>query len=143
MAKLESGQVQAADLAGTYRLYSLGIELHGNPHAGGPTPAQISTETDATTLTLRSNGTGSISGQTKRFDLVKGGPAQGGLWSLTNNSSAPFSEPFIWRIENGELVIGGYRIVIGAGGRVLIWGIGSGFVPGGSWSQLGIAFRLP
>lgn len=136
VAKLESGEIDAADLAGTYVIHGLGIELHGG------FPAQMGSETTVGTVTLHADGTGTGSGKDARYDLRQGFP-----WSLAYSES-PFSGSFTWSVVNGTLVVPAEDpededlvLTIGAGGRVLIAG---GTTPGGiGWSNLFLLVRLP
>lgn len=131
VAKLESGQVDAADLVGTYALYLLGVELHGG------NPAQIGVETSVAIFPLNADGTGSGTVTDGRCDLQQAVP-----WVLTCGEEAG-SGTFTWTVENGTLVIPGDEnlvATIGAGGRAFIFG---GTAPGAGFSNLGIAIRLP
>jgi hypothetical protein len=134
VAKIESGKVTMADLAGFYLVHALGVELHGGP-------AQIGTETAFATMTLRANGTGTLGGWTdKRSDLGEGQP-----WSVTFQPPTDYFGEFTWSLVNGNtlsLFNGTFEATIAAGGRMFVWG-DQAQVDEGSWSQLGIAIRVP
>lgn len=132
VAKLESGKVEAADLAGTYWIQALGVELHGG------FPAQIGSETSVGTMTLNADGSGVFTGKDARWDLRQGAP-----WSLTHSESTG-SGTFTWIVEDGKVVIpedeDGFAALIAAGGKVLI---GGGTSDTGGWSNIFLMFRLP
>ncbi|HTJ22970.1 MAG TPA: hypothetical protein VL383_11280 [Gemmatimonadaceae bacterium] len=149
VSKLESGAIVAADLVGQWRVYSLGVETGATPPGGAPLPAYIGTETVApTTVTLRADGTGTWQdGGNRRFDLLQGAP-----WHLQTTPPSPASADFTWSLVNGNLRISLFYdedgtagdVAIAAGGRVLVWGAGKSNDGGASsWSQLGIAIRIP
>jgi hypothetical protein len=138
VGKLESGAVEAADFVGTYRLYSLGIELV--PSIPGVRPAKVGPETGAATLTLRSDGTATMSSEVRRFNLVQG------TWIVEDTSPVPEEIDLPWSYANGVLSLGSggaFNIVAGAGGRILVAGTGNPVGGGGSWSQLLLAIRVP
>lgn len=142
VAKLESGQVEEADLAGSYAVFSLGIEMRGGSF---PIQPLIGTETGVGTITLNVDGTGSFTGGVGRFNLNQGIP-----WTVTNASPAPEGFEFNWDLDNGVFVIPGEGddeslvATLGAGGRVLIAGGSTGDEGENlSWSNILLMVRLP
>jgi hypothetical protein len=75
--------VTPLDLVGTYRLFSLGIEMHGNP-------ARIGNEVADATITFRADGTGTVNWTDYRADLSEGTP-----WFMTHGLD-PFVGEFGW-----------------------------------------------
>lgn len=133
--RLESGRIDAAGLVGRYALQMLGIEMGANPY--------VATETSGITMTLRADGTGEVtegSGQGRCELRLEDSP------SVACGSSGS-SESFIWRLENGSFVFvsddGEAAFSVGAGGRILVFGETTNFLPAHSWSNMVIAIRLP
>ena len=129
VAKLESGAVVAADLVGTYRLFSFGTEMHGNP-------ARIGNEVAEATITFRADGTGTVTWTDYRADLREGSP-----WFITHGVN-PFEGEFAWNLTSEGLTGLGTTPNVSAGGRIIFWG-GQSQTVNGSWSQLAIAVKLP
>ena len=139
VGKLESGQVDAADLVGTYRAISFGIDLVAPP-------ANVGVETNAGTLTLKGDGTFSITNASSNCELQ-----QGSLWSVACNQQSG-SADFTWSVNDGKVVLDfgddTGEAFIGSGGRVLIdAGTTSHPIQAGAafeaFSNLIIAVRLP
>lgn len=131
VAKLESGHVDAADLAGKYVIHALGIELHGG------FPASISSETTVGIATFNADHTGSFTGADGRWDLQQGAP-----WTLGYHTTDQ-SGDFTWSLVDGNVVIPGDEdavLTVGAGGRVLA---GGGTSTSGGWSNIFLVIRLP
>jgi hypothetical protein len=128
IAKLESGQVDAADLVGTYTFYVFGTYLSASDQ-------QISAEMTVGTITLNADGTGSGTFTDSGYALHVGSPvleswAEGGEDAIT------------WSVVDGKLVVpGAFTAEIGAGGRVLIAG-GTG-LKGDGWNNIGFLIRQP
>jgi hypothetical protein len=129
VAKLESGAVTPADLVGTYRLFSFGMELHGNP-------ADIGNEIADATLTFRANGTGTFNWTDYRADLHQGAP-----WFMTHAVN-PLTGEFEWTLTPDGVAVGNLLANVSAGGRIIFWG-GQSQDVNGSWSQLAIGVKLP
>ena len=117
VAKLESGQVDEADLVGTYRAHIFAIDLSGNP-------AKVQTETGGGTITLNADHTASLTGiLVIHCRLLQASPwfvqcddpeiaeAVLGAWSVQDGS--------LLVQVNGEEALNG---LVGAGGRVIISG---------------------
>lgn len=134
VSKLESGQVDAADLVGTYALHIFGIQVLANP-------ARVAPETFAGTVALNADGTYSIAGTDGECTLQ-----QAVSWAVTCSGRSG-SMTSTWRVEDGMLVIvdedGEHPSAIGAGGRMMIFGGTADFLPTGGFSNIGIAVRLP
>lgn len=120
VAKMESGQVQEADLVGTYAATIFALDLQGNP--------TVQTETAVGTFTLNADHTASFSGKGAHCRLE-----QAASWFVACDPSqtGSFSGTGTWSIAaDGSLVIqdqGGNDVIddpnfIGAGGRVIIAG---------------------
>lgn len=132
VAKLESGAITSADVVGTYRLFSLGIEMHGNT-------ADIGNEVADATITFRADGTGTVNWTDYRADLREGSP-----WFMTHGVD-PFVGEFNWTLTADGLVglfDDAEGATVSAGGRIIFWG-GQSQTVNGSWSQLAIAVKLP
>jgi hypothetical protein len=135
IAKLESGAITSADVVGTYRLFSLGIEMHGNP-------TDIGNEVADATITFRADGTATVNWTDYRADLHQGSP-----WFITHGVD-PVEGEAPWSLtSDGRLIVGSdpndsLEATVGAGGRIIFWG-GQSQTVNGSWSQLAIAVKLP
>lgn len=129
VAKLEAGAVVPADLVGTYRLFSFGAEMHGNP-------ARIGNEVGDATITFRADGTATVNWTDYRADLREGSP-----WFITHDVT-PFAGEIVWALTPDGLTGLGTTATVSAGGRILFWG-GQSQTVNGSWSQLAIAVKLP
>jgi hypothetical protein len=140
VAKLESGRVTAQDLAGTYRWAYLGVQLQGNP-------ARIdleSIDSEATTLTLNSDGTLLISVSQMNCRLQQGAP-----WAVIVPCDSEGGEGTgNWRLENGRLLIefpdgDTLDVAVTAGGRVLVHsGAVSSEAFGYAFANIGLFVKL-
>lgn len=139
VAKLESGQVEAADLVGTYAVNVFAVDLLGNP-------ARVRNETSSFTVTLNANGTASFAGTGADCTLQQGAP-----WFVTCNQEGGAGTG-TWTVKDGSLEIhdeNGEDVIndpnfIGAGGRVIISGGTSfGETPTEGYSVIMIMIRLP
>ena len=136
--KLESGAVTEQDLVGRYHFQMLGIELGANPN--------VAIETAGAYVTLKADRTGSFSfagdsGQ-GRCELANE-PA----WTVACDLFGAGTEEFTWRVEGDKFIFsdedGDHASVIGAGGRIIVFGESTPFMAGRSWSNLVMAIRLP
>ena len=135
VAKLESGQVTAADMVGTYALQYFGMQLLGNP-------GRVGMESFGGTVVLNADGTGAFTAAGGDCTLQQGTP-----WAVECGVENGV-DPLTWRVENGYLITVDSsgeesEAIIGAGGRVAIFGGIVEFMPGAGFSNLGIAIRLP
>jgi hypothetical protein len=135
VAKLESGEVVAADLPGRYKAINLGIGLNGNP-------ARVETELFGLTFTLNPDGTVALEGFAGDCELL-----QGTTWSVACDDET-FQGTATWSLQDGTLVIlfedgDQLDLLLGAGGRVAIDGGISEFTPGAGWTSIGMLIRLP
>ena len=113
VAKLQ-GQITAADLAGTYALNAIQMEL------GGGSPARVSSYVFVGTAILSADGTGTFMSSGEKGNTLSISP---------NSSVSPFMSPnsaggtssFTWTYANGVLTSAGIpSLAVAVGGRILI-----------------------
>jgi hypothetical protein len=110
--KLESGQVDAADLVGTYSFTSIHVALSGG------TPASIASYGILGTATLAANGTGTIHIALEGNQLTQGNPWTLVPVSLTDDPSITWSYAAgVLNVTDGDEIDFDFRVA--AGGRVL------------------------
>jgi hypothetical protein len=136
VAKLESGQIVAADMVGTYRMEFLGHQLLGNP-------ARIGLEQFTLGFTLNADTTMTLNFTGGDCELVQGTP-----WAVTCEMESGSDAGGSWSVQEGKLVMvfpDGDQMdaTIGAGGRVLVGSGLSEFQPGAAFGNIAIAMRLP
>jgi hypothetical protein len=108
VSKLE-GQITAADLVGSYTLNQFQTEL------GGGASARVAVYTGGGTITLASDSTGTISGNTEKGHQLN----LPGL-SLTGLNRPQAADAFSWSYGSGTATIFGMNFSAVAGGRLLI-----------------------
>jgi hypothetical protein len=110
--KLQSGQVDQADLVGTYNLTSLNANLTGG------TPASVATFGILGTATLAANGTGTIHLALEGNELIQGNPWTVVPASFTDNPSITWSYAAgVLHVTDGEEI--NFDFNVAAGGRVM------------------------
>jgi len=118
-----NGQISASDLSGTYAIHGIQNEL--TPLIAGVRPASVGSYVSSGTLTLNSDGTGTVSAPDYGNYLVFG---QSSLVSADSTDDGPLS--FDWTYSNGAVTItlvnaGGLTgttitFSVAAGGRVMV-----------------------
>ena len=110
--KLQSGQVDSADLVGSYNMTSLNVSLTGG------TPARVATFGILGTATLAANGTGTIHLVLEGNELVQGSPWTVSPGSLTDDPSVTWNYAAgVLHVTDGDEINFDFRVA--AGGRVL------------------------
>jgi len=123
MSKL-NGQISASDLSGTYAIHGIQNEL--TPLIAGVRPASVGSYVSSGTLTLNSDGTGTVSAPDYGNYLVFG---QSSLVSADSTDGGP-PLSFVWTYSNGAVTLtlvnaGGLTgttitFSVAAGGRVMV-----------------------
>ena len=132
--------LEESDIVGTYKWVTLGIELNRG-FAGVPgTPARMSSSTSEVVFTLNADHsvqistTGSVNCELPVLTF--------GIPACQPGEDDDPPGPATWSFANGVVTIAeDFKFALTASGAI-VHGIGTEFLPGHTWSQIGVIVKL-
>lgn len=128
-----------SDIVGTYRWESLGIEMNSLFRGTPPIPARIGTSTASVTFTLHADGTVTFAGTDFDCTMTQG------VWTVSCRQPNDESGTLTWSYANGVVTIDTpdeqLNFLVTPSGT-MIYSQTSPFLPGHSWSTIGILVKV-